>query len=225
MPKKDWKAIAEEKFADFARKYRPFGLRIVVSTHDRTEFDDSILAGYFDIAIVIFEKMNALITQSVAALNSCGLVVVDELQLLNDKSRGPDLEILLTKVKMIKESNPGSFQLLGLSAVLADLNRFDGWLNAAHCVTQTRPLELHEGVLSVDGTTKIRNFNDGREYTETISGISEIIVPSGSPTNRREGEFLEESVLLRLVAICRHYLERGKRILVFRKWRPLIRDT
>lgn len=219
------KAIAEEKFADFVKKYERFGLRVVVSTHDRPEFDDSILAGYFDIAIVIFEKMNALLTRSVATLNSCGLVVLDELQLLNDKSRGPGLEILLTKIKMIKESNPGAFQFLGLSAVLADLNRFDGWLSAAHCMTQTRPLELHEGVLSVDGTAKIRNFNDGREYARTIPGISGISVPTGPPTNRREGELLEESVLQRLVVICRYYLEGGKRILVFRKWRPLTRDT
>src|SRR5205085_40698 len=45
------KAIAEEKFADFVRKYQSFGINIVVSTHDRTEFDENILAGYFDIAI------------------------------------------------------------------------------------------------------------------------------------------------------------------------------
>jgi len=100
------KAIAEEKYSDFQRKYQGFGLRIAISTHDRTEFDDSILAGYFDIAIIIFEKMNALLNQNPAVLNSCGLVVVDELQLLNDRSRGPDLEILLTKIKMIKEANP-----------------------------------------------------------------------------------------------------------------------
>jgi replicative superfamily II helicase len=219
------KAIAEEKFADFVKKYERFGLRVVVSTHDRPEFDESILAGHFDIAIVIFEKMNALLTQSVATLNSCGLVVVDELQLLNDKSRGPGLEILLTKIKMIKQSNPAVFQFLGLSGVLADLNRFDRWLSAAHCMTQTRPLELHEGVLSVDGTVKTRNFNDGREYTQTVPRFSGISVPSGSPTNRREGEVLEESVLQRLVVICKYYLEGGKRILVFRKWRPLTRDT
>ena len=217
------KAIAEEKFEDFRAKYGRFGLRVVISTHDRPEFDDSILAGYFDIAIVILEKMNALLTQSVAILNSCGLVVVDELQLLNDKSRGPSLEILLTKIKMIKESVP--IQFLGLSAVLADLYQFDGWLNASHCMTQSRPLELHEGVLSVDGTMKVRNFNDGRESAETIPGVSGISIPTGTPTNRWEGQLLEESVLQRLVVICNYYLRSRKRIVVFRKWRPLTRVT
>lgn len=219
------KAIAEEKFEDFTKKYGPFGLKIAISTHDRPEFDDAILAGYFDIAIVIFEKMNALLTQSIATLNSCGLIAVDELQLLNDKTRGPGLEILLTKIKMIKESSGSTFQFLGLSAVLADLNKFDRWVNAAHCQTQTRPLELHEGVLFTNGAMKVRNFNDSQEYSDTVPGISAISVPGGAPTTWQQGQVLEESILERLVAICRHYLKGRKRILVFRKWRNLSRDT
>jgi len=219
------KAIAEEKYSEFMWKYGAFGLRIAVSTHDRTEFDESILAGYFDIAIIIFEKMNTLLTQNPAVLNSCGLVVVDELQLLKDRSRGPDLEILLTKIKMVKEATPERFQFLGLSAVLADLNRFDEWLNADPCETKTRPLELHEGVLSSDGTLKIRKFNEGQVYSEIIPKISEIQVPSGVPRNREEGELLEESILQRLIFLCEHYLAMEKRILIFRKWRSLTRST
>jgi len=108
---------------------------------------------------------------------------------------------------------------------LADLNQFDEWLNAGHFETRTRPLELHEGVLSVDGSLRIRNFNDGQEYSETISTISEIWVPPGAPRNRRERELLEESILKRLIPLCRYYLSVGKRILIFRKWRKLTRDT
>src|ERR1051325_1910425 len=32
------KAIAEEKYLEFVQKYRDFGLRIAISTHDHTEF-------------------------------------------------------------------------------------------------------------------------------------------------------------------------------------------
>jgi len=219
------KAIAEEKYSEFVRKYQEFGLRIAISTHDRTEFDDSILAGYFDIAIIIFEKMNTLLTQKLAVLNSCGLVVVDELQLLNDKSRGPSLEILLTKIKMVKEATPERFQFLGLSAVLADLNQFDKWLNAAHLEVRSRPLELHEGVLSADGTLRVRKFNTGEEHRESIPGISVIPVPSGVPRNSGERELLEESILRRLICLCKHYIKMGKRVLIFRKWRPLTIKT
>jgi replicative superfamily II helicase len=126
---------------------------------------------------------------------------------------------------MIKESAPDVLQFVGLSAVLADLNQFDGWLSASHCTTQTRPLELHEGVLSVDGTMNVRNFNDGRESTEMIPGVSAISVPTSTPTSQWERDSLEESVLQRLVVICSYYLRSRKRIVVFRKWRPLTRDT
>ena len=219
------KAIAEEKYADFVRKYQDFGINVAVSTHDRTEYDENILAGYFDIAIIIFEKMNVLLTQSSAVLNSCGLIVVDELQILNDRTRGADLEILLTKIKMVKDANPDGFQLLGLSAVLADLNRFDEWQGAVQCGTQTRPLDLHEGVLQIDGTIKFKNFNDGREYTDTVPTIPADEIPRGVPQSRAEGQRLEESIQKRLVLLCRHYLAEGKRILIFRKWKPLTRDT
>lgn len=219
------KAIAEEKYLDFQRKYQSFGLRIVISTHDRTEYDESILAGYFDIAVIIFEKMNVLLTQSAAVLNSCGLVIVDELQLLNDRVRGPDLEILLTKIKIIKKKSDQPFQFLGLSAVLANLNKFDDWLGAAHLATSTRPLELHEGILFTDGSLKFKNFNDGKEYIETISNVNNIIVPPGTPRNRAESNMLEEATIRRLVVLCKHYLSLGKRILIFRKWRPLTIST
>jgi len=219
------KAIAEEKYLDFQRKYQSYGLRIAISTHDRTEYDESILAGYFDIAVIIFEKMNVLLTQSAAVLNSCGLIIVDELQLLNDKTRGPDLEILLTKIKIIKKKTDQSFQFLGLSAVLANLNKFDEWLGAAHLATNTRPLELHEGVLFIDGSHKIKNFNDEKEYVETIPMINSIPVPQGVPRERRDGDMLEESIKRRLVVLSNHYLSLGKRILIFRKWRPLTVST
>lgn len=219
------KAIAEEKYIDFKRKYQTFGIRVAISTHDRTLSDESILAGYFDIAIIIFEKMNSLITQNPAVLNSCGLVVVDELQLLNDPARGSELEILLTKIKLIKEEEPEQFQFLGLSAVLGDLNRFDEWLGARHCCTKTRPLELHEGVLSTDGRLRVRNFNNSIEFQEAIPMIASIKVPDGVPQSRMDGQVLEESIVERLVVLCKHYLGMGKRVLIFRKWRNLTRET
>lgn len=219
------KAIAEEKYADFVRKYRRFGINVVISTHDRTEFDSNILAGYFDIAVIIFEKMNVLLTQSAAVLNSCGLVIVDELQLLNERERGPGLEILLTKIKVLKEASKGSFQFLGLSAVLADLNQFDIWLNAQQCESKMRPLELHEGVLSPNGTLKVQKFNDGTIYEEKLPEIDKVVVPSSEPMDREESDLLQDSILHRLLLVCRHYLKEGKRILIFRKWRALAVST
>ena len=41
------KALAEEKFESFRRLYEPYGIRVVVSTRDRREFDEDLDGGDF----------------------------------------------------------------------------------------------------------------------------------------------------------------------------------
>ncbi|NPV71472.1 MAG: DEAD/DEAH box helicase [Firmicutes bacterium] len=218
------KALAEERYAEFKSKYEAFGLEIAVSSHDRTEFDSSILNGRFHIAVVVFEKMNVLMTQHPAVVNNCGLVVVDEIQTLNDPERGPELEILLTKIKTANEKAREPIQIVCLSAVLGDLNGLDRWLGATHCDVRSRPLELHEAVLSPDGTLRIRESITGIERTEVLQGISGVAIPKntfGAASRAR----MEQSILERLSIICRKPVSEGKHVLIFRKWRPIARDT
>ena len=73
------KSIAEEKFEDFIFKYSDFGLRIAITTADRTEFDDKLLE--YDLVIATFEKMLSLLVNNPEIVNGLGLVVVDELQI------------------------------------------------------------------------------------------------------------------------------------------------
>lgn len=208
------KAIAEEKYHEFKRKYAEFGLNIAISTRDHTEFDDEILIGNFNVAIVIFEKMNILLTKNSNMLNNCGLIVVDELQLLNERSRGAILEILITKIKNLA---PKNIQFLGLSAVLADLNGFDKWTNAINCNMTKRPLELHEGVLYTDGTLNICKFNSREEYEEKIPQIEAIpFLP---------GHISEKVTIKRIIKLCEYYLNNKTRILIFRKFKPLTIST
>ena len=55
------KALAEEKYGEFQRKYRDFGIQTVISTRDRRETDHDIQGGKFHIAVVVFEKMQTLL--------------------------------------------------------------------------------------------------------------------------------------------------------------------
>jgi helicase len=137
------KALAEEKYHAFHAKYRAFGIRTVVSTRDRKEFDDSIARGAFHIAVVVFEKMQSLLLTCPGLLRNVGLVVVDELQMIGDKTRGAGLEILLNKMKLA-EGNP---QIIGLSAVLRNSRSLARWLGAELCESRERPVELRKGVL------------------------------------------------------------------------------
>ncbi len=108
------KALAEEKFAEFRRKYAPLGINVVISTRDHQEFDEAIQTGEFDIAIAVFEKLQGLIVAHPQFLNRLGLVIVDELQMLSNRDRGGRLELLLTKIKL----QATEAQIIGLSAVI-----------------------------------------------------------------------------------------------------------
>ena len=85
------KALAEEKYREFKAKYAAFGVRVVISTRDRKENDRAIYRGQFHIAIIVFEKFQALLVASPVLLRNVGLVVVDELQMIGDRNRGAGL--------------------------------------------------------------------------------------------------------------------------------------
>lgn len=158
------KALAEEKFREFSRKYGSFGIRVVVSTRDRKEYDKDIFRGKFHIAIVVFEKMQAFLVSSPAMLRNVGLVVVDELQMIGDPVRGPGLEILLTKI-LLAQDKP---QIIGLSAVLGNAKAIADWIGGELCEDHSRPVELRKGVLH-DGTFHYIEHNSGQKGEEKFN--------------------------------------------------------
>ena len=54
------------------------------------------------------------------------LIIVDEIHLLSDSERGPTLEVVLTRLKLM---NPGC-RIIGLSATLPNVDIVAKWLNA-----------------------------------------------------------------------------------------------
>ena len=93
-----YKAIAEEKYAEFKDRYGILGISVVISDGDHTTFDKNIRRGDFGIAVIVYEKMAQLLINSPGILAECYLIVVDELQMIADRTRGPSLEILLTHI-------------------------------------------------------------------------------------------------------------------------------
>jgi helicase len=158
------KALAEEKFQEFRQRYGKAGIKVVVSSRDHREYDDDIERREFQIAVVVFEKMQALLVSRPQLMEAVGLVVVDELQLLTDPTRGPNLELLLTKLR-IAGSRP---RILGLSAVLGRSQVLAEWLGARLLVDTRRPVELRKGVLC-RGTFTYREHNSGAQGTEAFA--------------------------------------------------------
>jgi len=142
-----FKAMANEKYEEFHRTYTPVGTKVVISTGDHAEYDAQIASGDYHIALVTPEKLTRLIVSNPGVLGTCTLLVADEVQLIGDETRGPELEMLITKALM-----QSGTRVIGLSATLSDLNGIDKWLHAEAIIDDVRPVPLVQAVFRPDGT-------------------------------------------------------------------------
>ena len=172
------KAIAEEKFADFQEKYSSLGIKIAISTRDRREYDSDLEKGDFDLGILIYEKFNQLLLKNLDLLKNIDLLIIDELQMIGDSSRGQVLELALLKVL-----NAGyKPQIIGLSAVLGEVDGLAAWLRCKLLLEHKRPVELLQGIL-YKGKFIYRKHNSQEEGEEEFidiesENIDEILLPN-----------------------------------------------
>jgi helicase len=155
------KALAEEKYLEFQEKYDPYGLKVIVSTRDRRDFDADLEAGDFSLAVVVYEKLAQLLVRRPERLEEIRLIIADELEILSDPDRGAAIELLLTRILQ------SECRLIGLSAVIGDASGLAEWLKAEPVVYERRPVELRYGVLH-DGVFKYRTYNEFTEAEEKL---------------------------------------------------------
>ncbi|MEM2906458.1 MAG: DEAD/DEAH box helicase, partial [Candidatus Odinarchaeota archaeon] len=144
------RALASEKYEDF-KKYNNLGFKVALTSGD-LDTADPYLARY-DIIIMTNEKMDSLIRHNVNWLREISIIVVDEIHIINDASRGVTLEIIIAKLRRVAPQA----KILGLSATISNSNEIANWLNARLVESDWRPVKLKEGVLLYDTIT----FNTG----------------------------------------------------------------
>ncbi|MBW1928581.1 MAG: DEAD/DEAH box helicase [Deltaproteobacteria bacterium] len=186
------KSLADEKYLDFKRKYEQFGIKTVVSSSDHREYDRVIEEGEFGIAIIVYEKMSQLLVKNPFLLKNIALVIIDELQEIGDPSRGPGLEITMTKIST-SQFRP---QILGLSAVLGNTETLARWLKTDFLFHDKRPVELYEGVL-YKGIFHYKTYNTYEKREEPLVSI--------------DSEELSRILMANVV----HLANQGDQILVF----------
>jgi len=133
-------ALANEKFEDFKKKYSQLGIKVALSVGDY-DSSDPWLKNY-DLIVCSNEKMNSLIRHGADWIKDIGLIVTDEIHLLDQPERGPTLEITLTLLrKLIPKA-----QILALSATIKNAEELAEWLNANLVFSEWRPVKLYQGV-------------------------------------------------------------------------------
>ncbi|UYV81964.1 HELQ [Cordylochernes scorpioides] len=95
------------------------------------------------IFIATIEKAHSLINSLIETqrLSEMGLIVIDELHLLGDKShRATALEALICKVKLVDST----IKFIGMSATLGKMDILEKFLNASIYASDFRPVKLEE---------------------------------------------------------------------------------
>jgi len=196
-------ALAREKYEDFKRKYQKYGIKVALSVGNYDSGDPWLER--FDWIVASNEKFDSLIRHEAPWIGEIGLVVADEIHLLDDPSRGPTLEILLT---ILKEILPKA-QILAFSATIQNAEEIGEWLGAKVLKSNFRPVPLYKGIL-LEGKIKLFGFKEYK-LSEDL-GIEESIVENTLLMKKQLIFFLSsrrnaEALAEKLSKLVFHFLE------------------
>ena len=135
------KALANEKYKEYQQLLKDTGYQVTLSTGE-IDSESNYLAKY-DLLILTTEKLDSLLRHRTPWLDQVQLIIVDEIHLLNDPTRGPTLEIILTLLKSLIKP-----QIIGLSATIGNPKELAQWLEADLVQDNWRPVELKQGIIS-----------------------------------------------------------------------------
>ena len=162
------KALATEKFNEFKvitdlSCFRNRRVNIGISTGDYDSSGSELVDK--DVIILTNEKMDSILRHDPNWIYDVGLFIIDEIHLLTERERGPTLEIILTKIKLM----PQKPQIIGISATVSNSDQVAEWLTCEPIQSNWRPTELIEGVYNYGKVT----MNDGTNYDIDNIGISD----------------------------------------------------
>ena len=196
------KALVNDKFRYFNQIYGAFGVRTIRATGDSTVDDiQPLMRGQYDLCLMTYEKFTALALGAPHILEQVGTVVVDEVQMIADESRGVNLEFILTLLRMRRRQGVEP-QIIALSAVIGDTNGMERWLDARLLRRTERPVPLDEGVLRADGSFRFISSDTGEEQV-----IKSFIIP----------EFRKGSSQDWVIPLVRRLVREEKSVIVFRE--------
>jgi helicase len=133
------KSLAYEKFNEYKNLFEGTSRKVAMSTGD-LDSKSGHLADY-DLLILTSEKLDSLLRHKVDWIHRVKSVIIDEIHLLNDPSRGPTLEIILTMLMILIKP-----QIVGLSATIGNPKELACWLGAKLVKDSWRPVELKQGI-------------------------------------------------------------------------------
>ncbi|MBI4015780.1 MAG: DEAD/DEAH box helicase [Candidatus Aenigmarchaeota archaeon] len=132
------RALANEKYESFKQRFQDY--RVGISTGDY-DSSDNWLRDY-DIVVLTAEKTDSILRHKAQWIEQTAAIVIDEVHLLNDPSRGPTLEMVITNLRKLC---PRAVFLF-LSATIKNSKDLSGWIDGELVKSEWRPVKLYQGV-------------------------------------------------------------------------------
>ncbi|MEQ1754685.1 MAG: DEAD/DEAH box helicase [Micropepsaceae bacterium] len=144
------KALADQKYSDFQSRFGEHAddpvASVGLSTGDRDEGEVTPR-----LLVATYEKALALLMSG--QITAAGLAVIaDELQIINETSRGPNIETLCTILKQ-----RGVEQFVALTATIGNAQDLADWLNCELVCCNNRDVDLNQEIWS-DGEGYLVKF-------------------------------------------------------------------
>lgn len=131
------RALASEKYKQFKQDYPQ--IKVGISSGEK-DSNDSYLERY-DLIVMTSEKLDSLLRHHTPWIRHVKTIIFDEIHLLNDQTRGPTLEVVITILRKLLPH----MQIIGLSATIGNPKELAAWLQAELVEDKWRPITLHKG--------------------------------------------------------------------------------
>ncbi len=187
-------ALANTKYESFKKNFKQegfkIGLRVGVprlKLKNITTIPDSKNLGNKDIIVGTYEGFDLLLRSGIKFSN-IGLVIVDEIQTLQEEEdRGPDLDGLITRIKMQRNQ----IQILGLSATIGNPEQLAEMLNLKLVWYKGRPIPLEVHVLISPSDIKKKDrmaeiIHEEKKLTSSFGFSGQAIVFTNSRRKTKE---------------------------------------
>ncbi len=203
------RALASEKHERLEGFADALDLNVQLSTGD---FDrEERWLDEADLIVATSEKVDSLIRNDANWIDEIDCVVVDEVHLIDDASRGPTLEVTMAKLAAVNDT----LQTVALSATIANPDAIAEWLDAALIDSDWRPVELHRGVhygnaVHLEGNQQRSIPVRGNERQETAI-VRDTLADDGSTLVFVSSRRRAESAAKRLAETVQSYLTSEQR--------------
>ena len=154
-------ALANQKYRDFKRKYKKLGLNVAikvgrnrVKAKGELNLPDSDISKA-DIVVATYEGIDYLLRNgNSSALNGLGVVLIDEIHMIDDEDRGTRLNGLIKRIKNLYPKT----QIIGLSATVKNPEFLASEFNMKLVKYDERPVPLERHLVYTRNESQKRHL-------------------------------------------------------------------